>query len=114
MTTVVRQALGTKIQVDAHTDPSSLKEELAYKMLQELDPYKLMGPESIHTRVLGELAHVIARLLSIIFEKWCRSGDISADRKKTTKLSSTSKWMKRRLSGVVSMDSPRGNYAGPI
>ena len=28
--------------------------------------------------------------------------------------SSTSKWRKRRLSGVVSMDSPRGNHAWPI
>ena len=28
--------------------------------------------------------------------------------------SSTSKWKKRRLSGVVSMDSPKGNHAWPI
>ena len=28
--------------------------------------------------------------------------------------SSSSKWKKRRLSGVVSMDSPRGNHAWPV
>ncbi|GAB0179274.1 mitochondrial enolase superfamily member 1 [Grus japonensis] len=36
--TVGPQALGTKIQVDANTDPPSAKEELVCELLQELDP----------------------------------------------------------------------------
>ncbi|GAB0188526.1 mitochondrial enolase superfamily member 1 [Grus japonensis] len=76
-------ALGTKIQVNANTDPLSVKEELVCELLQELDPYKLIGPDHIHPRVLRELADIIVRLLSIIFEKLWRSGDIPEDWKKT-------------------------------
>lgn len=46
------QALGTQIQVDANTDPPSVREELVRERLQELDPYKLLRPDNIHTRVL--------------------------------------------------------------
>ncbi|GAB0181361.1 mitochondrial enolase superfamily member 1 [Grus japonensis] len=80
--TVGPQALGTKIQVDANMDLPSVKEELVCKLLQELDPYKLMGPDNIHLRVLRELADIVARPLSIIFEKLWRSGDIPEDLKK--------------------------------
>ncbi|KAK4832290.1 hypothetical protein QYF61_021689 [Mycteria americana] len=68
--TVGPQALGTKIQVDANTDPLSVKEELVCELLQELDLYKLKGPDNIHPRVLSELSDVIARPLSLIFENF--------------------------------------------
>ncbi|GAB0209387.1 mitochondrial enolase superfamily member 1 [Grus japonensis] len=77
--TVGPQALGTKIQVDANTDPPSVKEEVLCELLQELNPYKSMGPDNIHLRVLRELADVIARLLFVIFEKSWRLGDIPED-----------------------------------
>ncbi|KAK4823576.1 hypothetical protein QYF61_003580 [Mycteria americana] len=79
--TVGPQALGTKIQVDANTDPPSVK-ELVCELLQELDPYKPMGPDNIHPRVLREMADIVARPLSIIFEKLRRSGDVPEDWKK--------------------------------
>ncbi|GAB0176922.1 mitochondrial enolase superfamily member 1 [Grus japonensis] len=80
--TVGPLALAIKIQVDANMDPLSVKEELVCKLLQELDPYKSMGPNNIHPSVLRELADITARLLSIIFEKSWRLGDIPEDWKK--------------------------------
>ncbi|KAK4821781.1 hypothetical protein QYF61_002197 [Mycteria americana] len=80
--TVGPQALRTKIQVDANTDPPSVNQELVCELLQQLDPYKWMGPDNIHPRVLRELADVIVRLLSIIFDKSWTSGDIPEDWKK--------------------------------
>lgn len=44
------------MQVDANTDPLSVKEESLCEVLQELDPYTLMGPDNIPPRVSGELA----------------------------------------------------------
>jgi len=75
--------LVTKVQVNENTDLLSVKEELVCELLQDLDPYKLMDPDSIHLRVLRQLADVIVRLLSIIFEKLWRSRDVSEDEKTT-------------------------------
>ncbi|PKU46749.1 rna-directed dna polymerase from mobile element jockey-like [Limosa lapponica baueri] len=80
--TVGPQALGTTIQDDAKTDTPSVKEELACKLLQELDPYKSMGPDTIHLKVLRKLTDVVARLVSITSEKSWRLGDIPEDWKK--------------------------------
>ncbi|KAK4816990.1 hypothetical protein QYF61_025910 [Mycteria americana] len=80
--TVEPRALGTKIQVDANIHPLLVKEELVCGLLQEPDPYKSMGSDIIHLRVLRELADVIVRPFSIIFEKLWRLGDIPEDWKK--------------------------------
>lgn len=63
------QALGAKVQAEASIDPQSVKEELVRELLQELGPCTLMGPDNIHPRGSRELADVIVRLLSVIFEK---------------------------------------------
>ena len=59
-----------------------MKEELVHELLQELDPYKSMGPDAIHPRVLRDLADIIARPLYIIFKKSWRTGDVPEDRRK--------------------------------
>jgi len=98
----------------------------------------------MHPRVLRQLVDVIAELLSIIFERSWKTGEVLEDWRKANftpifkkekqenlrnyrPVSLTSmlgkvrerlilevvikQVVKRRLSGVVSMDSPRGNHA---
>lgn len=40
--------------------------ELVWDLLLQLDPYKSMGPDGIHPRVLKELADIIARTLGVL------------------------------------------------
>jgi len=106
--------------------------------LSKLDTHKSMGPDGMHPQVLRELADVIAKLLSIIFERRWRTGEVPEDWRKASVTpvfkrgkqedpgwsasppslerwwsssswrSSLSKWRKTRLSGVVNMESSRG------
>ena len=71
-----------KLPIEPNTDPPSVKEELVYELLHELDPHKSMGTDNIHPRVLREMADIIARPLSIIFEKSWRMGDVPEDWRK--------------------------------
>ena len=56
------------------TDPERVRD-----LLLHLDPYKSMGPDGIHPRVLKELADVIAEPLSIIFQRSWEFGEVPVD-----------------------------------
>ncbi|GAB0205527.1 mitochondrial enolase superfamily member 1 [Grus japonensis] len=64
---------------DCGNDKLPADPEIVQDLLLHLDAYKSMGPDGIHPRVLRELADVIARPLSIIFQQSWESGEIPVD-----------------------------------
>ncbi|KAK4828643.1 hypothetical protein QYF61_000291 [Mycteria americana] len=92
-------------------NPPSVKEELVCELLQELDPYKSMGPDNTHMRALRELTDVIARLLSIIFKKSWRLGGIPEDWKRATVTLTYKKGLKEDPGNyrLISLTSAPGN-----
>lgn len=52
----------------------------------KLDIHKSMGPDGMHPQVLMELAYVIVRPLSIIFDQSCHLGDVPEDQRKANLL----------------------------
>ncbi|KFP33053.1 RNA-directed DNA polymerase from mobile element jockey, partial [Colius striatus] len=59
-----------------------LDEEQVKDLLSKLNTHKSMGPEGMHPRVLREVAQVVARQLSIIFEQSWRTGEVPEDWRK--------------------------------
>ncbi|KFQ24133.1 hypothetical protein N332_02939, partial [Mesitornis unicolor] len=54
----------------------TIHEEVVSDLLQHLDIHKSMGPDGIHPRVLRELAEVLAKPLSIIYQQSWLTGEV--------------------------------------
>ncbi|KAJ7421899.1 RNA-directed DNA polymerase from mobile element jockey [Willisornis vidua] len=64
---------------DCENDQLPVDPEIVKDLLLQVDPYTSIRPDGIHPRMLKELADVITKLLSMIFEQFWESRHVPAD-----------------------------------
>ncbi|PKU29730.1 rna-directed dna polymerase from mobile element jockey-like [Limosa lapponica baueri] len=73
------QTLEVGERVWSKEDSPSIKEDRVRDHFGKLDTHRYIGPDGMHLRVLRELADVIVKPLSIIFERSQRTGEVPED-----------------------------------
>ncbi|KFP13919.1 hypothetical protein Z169_12323, partial [Egretta garzetta] len=62
--------------------PPTVREDQVWDHLRNLNTHKSMGSDEMHPRVLKELADLVPKPLSMLFEKSQQSGEVPGDWKK--------------------------------
>jgi len=62
-----------------HNKPPIIQEEAVNDLLCHLDTHKSMGLDRVHTRVLRELAEMLTKPLSIIYQQSWLTGEVPYD-----------------------------------
>ncbi|KFP28390.1 hypothetical protein N325_12578, partial [Colius striatus] len=63
--------------------PPTIQEEMVSDLLLHTDVYKSTGPDRVHPSVLRELAGVLTKPLSIIYQQSWLTGEVPSDWKST-------------------------------
>ncbi|NWW70266.1 RTXE polymerase, partial [Climacteris rufus] len=65
--------------VTEHSGPTAIQEDAVRELLSCLDIHKSVGPDWIHPRVMRELAHELAKPLSIIYRQFWLTSEVPDD-----------------------------------
>ena len=78
--------------------------ETVSDLLHHLDTHKSMGPDRIHPRVLRELAEVLTKPLSIIYQQSWLTGEVPVDWR-LAKVTPSTRRDRRRIQGTTDLSA---------
>ena len=73
---VLRESSLLSQKRDWENNPPAIQEEIVSDLLHHIDIHKSMGPDGLHLRVLKELAGMLTKPLSIIYQQSWLTGEV--------------------------------------